>query len=248
MPRRLRHRISDQSQRHMHDSLLVCGLPRRKRSHAGLVQGTDGNFYGTTLRGGGTGNHGTVFRISPSGTYSNLYSFGGQPYDGASPYSGLVQGSDGNFYGMAEGGGMGAGTVFRISPTGTCTSLYSFIGYPSDGAYPEAGLVQGSDGDFYGTSGGGAYNDGTVFKLTVPLNPPANQISALQIAGNDVAFAVPSVAGETYQLQFTTDLTSGTWSNVSGISVTNSIGALLTVTNFGGAVGPQGFYRFAITP
>ena len=60
--------------------------------------------------------------------------------------------------------------------------------------------------------------------------------------------SVPSVEGEMYQLQFTTDLVSGSWSNITGVSVTNSIGALLTVTNFGGAVGPRGFYRFAITP
>ncbi len=79
-------------------------------------------------------------------------------------------------------------------------------------------------------------------------NPPANQISTIEIASNDVAISVPSVAYETYQLQFTTDLISGIWSNVPGVSVTNSIGALLTLTNFGGAVGPQGFYRFAITP
>jgi hypothetical protein len=98
------------------------------------------------------------------------------------------------------------------------------------------------------TAYGGVYSNGTIFRLTVPLNPPANQISAFRIAGNDVAISIPSVAGETYQLQFTTDLTSGLWSNVDGVSVTNSIGALLMFTNFGGALQPQGFYRFAITP
>ncbi|MGD0058073.1 MAG: choice-of-anchor tandem repeat GloVer-containing protein [Verrucomicrobiia bacterium] len=131
----------------------------------------------------------------------------------------------------------------------TETVLYSFGSSPNDGNDPHAGLVQGSDGDFYGTTwAGGTHGQGTVFKLSVPLNPPANHISAFQIMGNDVAVSIPSVAYETYQLQFTTDLACGTWSNVPGVSVTNSIGALLTLTNSGGAVGPQGFYRFAITP
>jgi hypothetical protein len=87
-----------------------------------------------------------------------------------------------------------------------------------------------------------------VFKLSIPLNPPANQVSGFQASGADVVFTIPSVASETYQLQFATDLVSGNWSNVVGVCVSNSIGAALTVTNFGGATGPQGFYRFAITP
>ena len=64
----------------------------------------------------------------------------------------------------------------------------------------------------------------------------------------NVVFKVVSISGETYQLQIASDLTSGVWSNVPDVSVTNSIGALLTLTNFGGASQPQGFYRFDITP
>jgi len=109
--------------------------------------------------------------------------------------------------------------------------------------------MQGDDGNFYGTTyAGGAYNSGTVFRLSVSLNPPANQISAVQVVGNDMSLSIPSVAGETYQLQFRNSLSSGDWANVPGASVTSSIGALLTLTNFGGAVGPQRFYRFDITP
>ena len=131
---------------------------------AGLVQGSDSNFYGTTS-GGGTSGNGTVFRISPSGSLTNLWEFTGGS-DGASPYAGLVQGSDGNFYGTTYGGGAnGNGTVFRITPSGTLTTLWSFTG-GSDGAYPYAGLVQGSDGNFYGTtSAGGTNNAGTVFQI-----------------------------------------------------------------------------------
>src|SRR5205814_8868798 len=109
-----------------------------------LVQDGDGNFYGTTF-GGGTTNHnslcgcngfGTVFRISPSGDETDLYTFAVSSNDGADPYPGLVRGSDGNFYGTTEHGGTdGNGTVFRISPSGTYTSLYSFVG-SSDGGLP----------------------------------------------------------------------------------------------------------------
>lgn len=210
-----------------------------------LVLGRDGNFYGVT-GGGGTSGYGTVFRITPDGCLTNLWSFNGD--DGRYPYAGLVQGSDGNFYGTtANGGDSFYGTLFRINVCGELTNLWTFSG--DDGADPNAELMQANDGSFYGTtSGGGAYNQGTVFKLSVPLSPPANQISAAQITGSDVTILIPSVAGETYQLQFSTSMSPTNWVNVPGASITNCIGALLTLTNFGGASQPQGFYRFAITP
>jgi len=84
--------------------------------YAGLVQGTDGNLYGTTYRGGDYGN-GAIFNITLSGTLTRLYSFPGP--DGANPYAGLVQGTDGNFYGTtydgANGCTYGCGTVFSLS-------------------------------------------------------------------------------------------------------------------------------------
>jgi uncharacterized repeat protein (TIGR03803 family) len=142
--------------------------------------------------------------------------------------------------------------VFQISPSGNETNLYSFVGPFTDGENPEAGLVQGSDGNFYGTTtGGGTASEGTVFRLSVPLNPPPwpiNQITGVQPSGSDIVFGIPSIAGETYQLQFSSSMNPTNWVNVPGVSVTNSIGALMTLTNFGGATGPQGFYRFAITP
>jgi uncharacterized repeat protein (TIGR03803 family) len=228
-------------------------------SAAGLVQGSDGNFYGTT-EDGGTNNCqcGTVFRISPSGTETNLYSFAGSPTDGNDPQSGLVQGSDGNFYGTTSGGGTstncfeGCGTLFRISPSGTYTTLYSFGNSPTDGEEPDAGLVQGSDGNFYGTTyQGGTNDDGTVFKLTVALSPPPypiNQITGVHVAATNIVFNVVSIAGETYQLQFSSSMNPTNWVNVAGVSSTNSIGSILTLTNFAGANQPQGFYRFDITP
>ena len=219
---------------------------------AGLALGSDGNFYGTTETGGVAPNDGgTIFRISPGGSYTVLYSFGTySDYDGVNPWAGLVQGSDGNFYGTTFHGGTNyQGTISRISPGGSYTNFYSFVGYPTDGGYPDTGngLVQGSDGNFYGTTAEGGTNDaGMVFKLTVSLNLPANRISAIQVAGANVLVTIPSVAGETYQLQDRASLTTGAWADVAGQVI--SIGGLLTVTNFGGFSQPQQFYRFAITP
>src|ERR1700690_696582 len=85
---------------------------------ASLIQGADGNFYGTTY-GGGTNDEGTVFKITPAGSLTTLYSFCSQAgcVDGAVPIAGLVQGSDGNFYGTTAEGGeneLDEGTVFKI--------------------------------------------------------------------------------------------------------------------------------------
>jgi uncharacterized repeat protein (TIGR03803 family) len=220
---------------------------------SGLAQGSDGNFYGTTYTGGtnltcATGC-GTVYRISPSGSYSNLHSFVGPPTDGVQLFAAPVLGSDGNFYGTTFAGGtVNSGTVFRISPGGSYSNLYSFGSRPNDGLEPFVGVVQGSDGNFYGTTErGGTNSGGVVFRISIPLNIPANQISRINLAGTNVVLAIPSVAGETYQLQYRNSMTSGSWSNIP-VSVTNSIGALLTLTNFGGASTSQRFYRFDITP
>jgi uncharacterized repeat protein (TIGR03803 family) len=152
---------------------------------ASLIQGLDGNFYGTTY-GGGTSRAcdvgcGTVFGITPGGSVTVLLSF--DLTDGFSPFA-LVQGTDGNFYGTTEGGGsgiacyLGCGTVFKVSPAGTLTTLHSFTGPTTDGSNPYAGLVQGRDGNFYGTTSAGGdvlydctyesvhYGCGTVFEVT----------------------------------------------------------------------------------
>jgi uncharacterized repeat protein (TIGR03803 family) len=162
--------------------------------------------------------------------------------------AGLTQGIDGNFYGTSSAGGTnGYGTIFEVSPEGNFTSLYSFTG-GDDGANPQAGLVLGSDGNFYGTTSAGGTNAfGNVFKLVVPLNSPANQITAIQVAGTNVLVTIVSVAAEIYQLQSRTSLMAGAWSDVGGSPIT-SIGGPLTVTNFGGFSPSQQFYRFSIIP
>ena len=137
------------------------------RPEAGLVQGTDGCLYGTTEYGGKRphqGGSGTVFKISTNGAFTILYSFTGAK-DGAFP-NGVVQGSNGNFYGTTcHGGTDKSGTVFKMSTDGVLTTLYSFTG--GDGRFPRAGLVQGSDGNFYGaTPAGGTADKGTVFEIS----------------------------------------------------------------------------------
>jgi uncharacterized repeat protein (TIGR03803 family) len=137
----------------------------------GLVQGSDGYLYGTTADGG-SNNDGTVYKISTTGTLTTLHSFT-YGNDGGTPWAGLVQGSDGYFYGTTVGGGTNDnGTVFKISTNGVLTSLYSFTG-DKDGEWPEAGLVEGSDGSFYGTTyNAGVGGAGTVFRLTIVPEPP----------------------------------------------------------------------------
>jgi uncharacterized repeat protein (TIGR03803 family) len=162
--------------------------------YAGLVQAPDGNLYGTTLRGG-TSDKGTVFRVSTTGSeFSIIHSFNGQT--GENPEGALVAGADGNLYGTTLQGGDGnRGTVFKITTSGTLTTLYSF---PSLGAFnaqgqainatganPRAGLLLAADGNFYGTAyQGGTAGYGTVFKVT-----PAGALTVLH------AFAGPSFGG-----------------------------------------------------
>ncbi|MGE5206863.1 MAG: choice-of-anchor tandem repeat GloVer-containing protein [Chlamydiota bacterium] len=133
---------------------------------AGLARDPQGNLYGTTYSGGASG-YGTVFKVAPTGTETVLYSFTGGS-DGANPTWGLIRDPQGNLYGTTySGGASGYGTVFKVTPTGTKTVLYSFAGGSDDGAHPEAGLIRDPMGNLYGTTGsGGGSNQGTVFKVT----------------------------------------------------------------------------------
>ena len=146
---------------------------------SGLLQATDGNFYGTTAGGGGSG-HGTVFKITQGGMLITMHSFDGG--DGYSATGNLMQAADGNLYGTTEYGGAnnnsivcgssvsGCGTVFKITLAGVLTTLHNFCSQTNctDGANPyQAGLVQATDGNLYGTTyDGGAKDWGTVFRIT----------------------------------------------------------------------------------
>jgi len=130
--------------------------------YGGLIQARDGNLYGTTNRGGSR-NVGIVYRITTSGTLKTLHDLDYQP-DGALPYAGLVQASNGSFYGTAPVGGGSDGTVFELTSFGQLTALYDF---GANGASPIAGLVQASNENFYGTAAnGGFYSCGTLFEMT----------------------------------------------------------------------------------
>jgi len=133
--------------------------------YAGLVLGSDGIFYGTCFDGG-TNDLGSIYKMTPGGALTLLYSFSFM--DGQTPTARLVQGTDGNFYGTTFQGGSNFdyGTVFQISSDGAFNSLYSFTN-GLDGANPYAGLTQGANGAFYGTTvNGGSNNNGTVFEIT----------------------------------------------------------------------------------
>jgi uncharacterized repeat protein (TIGR03803 family) len=139
--------------------------------YTGVIQATDGSFYGTTLQGGAS-DVGTVFKLDGAGTLTTLHSFTGGG-DGGTPYAGVIQATDGSFYGTTfHGGASGGGTVFKLDAAGTLTTLHSFTS-GSDGANPVAGVIQATDGSFYGTTlQGGASGGGTVFRLTPELGDP----------------------------------------------------------------------------
>ncbi len=132
---------------------------------AGLIQASDGNLYGTTQYGSssGSGNPGTVFRVTPAGVVSTVHDF--TQAEGSYLLAALTEGTDGFLYGTAsQGGAYGNGTVFRMTKDGVVTVLHNFTG--SDGGDPASKLVLGADGYFYGTTlQGGTTNNGTVYRL-----------------------------------------------------------------------------------
>jgi uncharacterized repeat protein (TIGR03803 family) len=140
-----------------------------------VISDNQGNLYGTTVAGGGTGcggqGCGTVFRLAPDGAETLLYAFPGGN-DGANAYAGVVLDKQGNLYGTTEAGGgtgcggPGCGTVFKLAPDGVETVLHAFKG-GSDGGNPQTGLLRDKRGNLYGTTYlGGAQNSGTVFRIT----------------------------------------------------------------------------------
>jgi hypothetical protein len=151
--------------------------------HAPLLQGVDGNFYGTTSAGGTSQFNnlcellgcGTAFSITPNGTLTTIHRF--FTLAGISPYGALVQAADGNFYGTTLSGGytyVHDGTAFELTPSGVLRTLARFcdLQYGCDGGGPRAGLFQGTDGIFYGTTSyAGRGLDGTIYSVSVGLGP-----------------------------------------------------------------------------
>jgi uncharacterized repeat protein (TIGR03803 family) len=145
---------------------------------AGLIQGVDGNLYGTTYTGGAS-NLGTIFWITTGGELTTLHSFSG--IDGQNPQGPLTQGSDRNLYGTTYLGGTGAGwgTMYQFKLSGALTTIYSFQRL-NDGGQPWGGLTQGVDGNFYGATTSGGLGDGVLYEVTADLPP---EVQALPVAG-----------------------------------------------------------------
>jgi uncharacterized repeat protein (TIGR03803 family) len=146
----------------------ITGLLTNKDGSApvsALVLGTNGNFYGTA-EAGGTNSFGTLFEVTHQGKVTVLHSFSNTA-DGGTPLARLLQFTNGNLYGTAAGGGTnGYGTVFQVTAAGHVTPIYSFTN-GVDGATPEGALINGEDGQLYGTcSAGGTNGTGTIFKIT----------------------------------------------------------------------------------
>jgi uncharacterized protein (TIGR03437 family) len=221
-----------------------------------LIQGTDGNFYGTTMEGGKAATDncregcGTIFKVTPEGTGTTLHAF--DQTDGLGPVR-LIEGIDGNLYGVTEFGGnghcpSGCGTVFEITPQGSLTSLYEFS--LSDGAMP-ADLIQGADGNFYGTTlAGGPGNFcpsatpalelrgcGTVFELT-----PAGELTTIYTFQGSTDSANPSnliqtADGSFYGVASPPYEQIGQGGNLGSIFKLTPAGALTTLVVFTGTNG-----------
>jgi uncharacterized repeat protein (TIGR03803 family) len=191
----------------------------------GLIQANNGDLYGTTL-GGGAFGYGSVFKITHGGTLTTVYSFCSQGYpgcaDGYYPEAGPIQASDGNFYGTTTSGGAnGYGTIFKLTPNGTLTTLYSLCSQTdcTDSGEPN-GLIQDTNGDFYGTSAGGANGLGAVFSLSVGIGPFVETQTASGKAGAAVKILGSDLTGAT---SVTFNGTVATFTVVSKSEITTKV-------------------------
>jgi len=225
------------------DSFSSSNPTNPYNAQSGLVQGCDGYFYGTSINGG-TRNQGTVYRVDSVGNITVLWQFGSTNTAGVNPWVPLVLGRDGNFYGTTKSGGSNnMGTIYQLIPNGTnstLTTLWQFgsLGNDADGAYPFHGLVQGRDGNFYGTApDGGVYGDGTVYQL-IPngTNSTLNPLWEFGSMANDADGSDPQAG----LIQGADGYFYGTsYSTVFKISTVP--GSLITMYQ-GSGVGLNGFY------
>ena len=186
--------------------------------YAGLMQASDGNFYGTTW-GGGLG-YGVVFKITPGGTLSTLYTFSGA--EAGWPYAPLIQAPDGNFYGTSSVGGVNSdGTIFSVTPSGRFSLLHSFNG--TDGSVVRAGLLQGTNGILYGTAS--AYTNcylycGTVFSFSEGFQPLVIPQPTTGLIGTPVTILGTNLTGST---SVTFNGTAASFNVVSASQITTTV-------------------------
>jgi uncharacterized repeat protein (TIGR03803 family) len=206
--------------------------------YAGLIQGIDGNLYGTATEGGLNGNcsscngAGTAFKITTAGALTTIFQFcsstnsGGYCLNGGAPYGGLLQTADGTFYGTLYDGGTGidnsGGVVYKLTSSGKFTVLHDFCSSYNcqDGAYPFDSLIQGKDGNLYGTTRNGGFGGtvgyGTVFKIT-----PSGTLTTLhRFRGNDGNAPYAALIQGTDGNLYGTDSSGGPYSDVGNASGT----------------------------
>jgi uncharacterized repeat protein (TIGR03803 family) len=207
---------------------------------AGLVQGLDGNLYGTTA-GGGAYGYGTVFKITPSGTLTTLYSFCAKSNcaDGRTPFGALVLASDGNFYGTTAAGGYyggpcrysGCGTLFRMTPGGSLSTLRAFLGN-ENGSGPSV-LAQATNGLLYGTlSSGGTKGHGGIFRTN---GSDKYTFWSLYPHGSDPTWLIQGTDENFYGV----GQTSGTSGIYGSIFKMTPLGAFTTAHKFSGSDGER---------
>jgi uncharacterized repeat protein (TIGR03803 family) len=196
-----------------------------------LFQASNGNFYGTT-QAGGTHGGGTVFQITPAGKLTTIYSFCAKSgcTDGLNPSAGLIQATDGNLYGTTFSGGSNetpcngvCGTIFKITTSGTLTTLYNFCSQSgcTDGSEPQEGLVQHTNGTLYGvTYYGGTDGLGTVYSLSVGLGAFVETLPSAGKVGAKVTILGTSLTGAT-SVSF--NGTAATFKVVSGTEITTTV-------------------------
>jgi uncharacterized repeat protein (TIGR03803 family) len=202
------------------DAINLGGTDSGGNPYAGVITGTDGNLYGTTVNGGAD-RFGTAYQLTTTGSLNTLYTFTGGN-DGAFPYAPVIQGTDGNFYGTTEtDGSNGAGTVYQLTSSGTLNTLYSFTGN-SDGGNPFAGLITGTDGLFYGTtSQGGIHDQGAIY--TVDTTGSLNTIFSFSSEPDGANPYAPLVQG-----------TDGNFYGTTIAGGTNGFGTIFSINSSGG--------------
>ena len=215
-----------------------------------LVQGNDGAYYGVTWEGGSS-NLGTIFKVTSTGTYTLLHNFVGRPNDGAYPRSGLILGSDGNFYGTTlNGGTVNDGTIYKVTPSGQVTVLYNFCSLSNcaDGFSPVIPLLQHTSGKFYSSTSGNSLGGSYFYSLDVGLAPFVKIVNWAGKVGTTVELLGQGFTG-------TTGVSFGgvpaTFKNVADTYMTATVPAgarsgTLTVTTFTGSMASN--RAFLVTP
>jgi uncharacterized repeat protein (TIGR03803 family) len=218
-----------------------------------LVQGNDGNFYGTTGAGGmTTGIHhkgaGVVFKMTPNGTLTVLHTFDNSPgsVDGQTPGDGLVQATDGKFYGVtAYGGTLGSGTIFSIDASGNYSILYNFD--YTTGYIPQT-LIQHTNGMFYGYTQEGGAGAGVFYSLNNGLGPFVALVSSISSAGKQIGILGQGLLG-TSSVSFNGTASTFTRISDSYLSATVPAGATsgpITVVTTSGTLTSN--VNFVVTP